>query len=137
MKISILIYVKELPLRLVDFGAIHRNELSGALIGFTCFRRFQQAGIPDGVINVITGYRPSTGAAISSHMDVDAVSSTGSTEVGKLVMGAAASSNLKTVSLELGGKSPLVIFNDVDINMAVQTAWQAVFFNKAINYPFI
>ncbi|KAH0449327.1 hypothetical protein IEQ34_023127 [Dendrobium chrysotoxum] len=66
----------QLPLRLVDFGAIHRNELSGALIGFTCFRRFQQAGIPDGVINVITGYRPSTGAAISSHMDVDAVSST-------------------------------------------------------------
>ncbi|KAI0524040.1 hypothetical protein KFK09_003404 [Dendrobium nobile] len=90
----------------------------------------KEAGIPDGVINVITGYGPTAGAAISSHMDVDAVSFTGSTEVGKLVMGAAAASNLKTVSLELGGKCPLVIFNDVDINMAVQTAWQAVFFNK-------
>ncbi|XP_020572593.1 aldehyde dehydrogenase family 2 member C4-like [Phalaenopsis equestris] len=58
------------------------------------------------------------------------VSFTGSTEVGRLVMGAAAASNLKTVSLELGGKSPLIIFNDADINVAVQIAWQGGFFNK-------
>ncbi|XP_028556795.1 aldehyde dehydrogenase family 2 member C4-like [Dendrobium catenatum] len=90
----------------------------------------KEAGIPDGVINVITGYGPTAGAAIASHMDVDAVSFTGSTEVGKLVMGAAAASNLKIVSLELGGKSPLIIFSDADIDMAVQTAWQAVFFNQ-------
>ncbi|XP_020572638.1 aldehyde dehydrogenase family 2 member C4-like isoform X3 [Phalaenopsis equestris] len=88
------------------------------------------AGIPDGVINVITGYGPTAGAAITSHMDVDAVSFTGSTEVGKLVMGAAAASNLKTVSLELGGKCPLIVFNDADINMSVQIAWQGGFFNK-------
>ncbi|XP_020572637.1 aldehyde dehydrogenase family 2 member C4-like isoform X2 [Phalaenopsis equestris] len=90
----------------------------------------KEAGIPDGVINVITGYGPTAGAAITSHMDVDAVSFTGSTEVGKLVMGAAAASNLKTVSLELGGKCPLIVFNDADINMSVQIAWQGGFFNK-------
>ncbi|KAI0524043.1 hypothetical protein KFK09_003407 [Dendrobium nobile] len=90
----------------------------------------KEAGIPYGVINVITGYGPTAGAAIASHMDVDAVSFTGSTEVGKLVMGAAAASNLKIVSLELGGKNPLIIFSDADIDMAVQTAWQAVFFNQ-------
>ncbi|KAF2303906.1 hypothetical protein GH714_024357 [Hevea brasiliensis] len=74
------------------------------------------AGIPDGVINVVTGYGPTAGAAIASHMDIDKVSFTGSTEVGRLVMQAAATSNLKQVSLELGGKSPLLIFDDADIS---------------------
>lgn len=90
----------------------------------------KEAGIPDGVINVVTGFGPTAGAAICSHMDVDTISFTGSTEVGRIVMGAAAASNLKSVSLELGGKSPLIIFNDTDVNMAVQIAWQAVFTNK-------
>ncbi|XP_042481946.1 aldehyde dehydrogenase family 2 member C4 [Macadamia integrifolia] len=88
------------------------------------------AGIPDGVLNVITGFGPTAGAAISSHMDIDKVSFTGSTEVGRLVMQASATSNLKPVSLELGGKSPLVIFNDADLDMAVNIAFLGILSNK-------
>ncbi|KAF2303897.1 hypothetical protein GH714_024189 [Hevea brasiliensis] len=82
----------------------------------------KQAGIPDGVINVINGYGPTAGAAISSHMDIDKVSFTGSTEVGRKVMQAAAMSNLKRVSLELGGKSPLLIFDDADGEICVASS---------------
>ncbi|XP_078176775.1 aldehyde dehydrogenase family 2 member C4-like isoform X1 [Carex rostrata] len=89
-----------------------------------------KAGIPEGVINVVTGFGPTAGAAIASHMDIDMVSFTGSTEVGRLVMEAAAKSNLKPVSLELGGKSPLIIFDDADIDKAVDIARDATFFNK-------
>lgn len=74
----------------------------------------REAGFPDGVINVITGYGPTAGHAISSHPDIRKVAFTGSTEVGKIIMATAAQTNLKKVSLELGGKSPLVIFDDVD-----------------------
>lgn len=74
----------------------------------------REAGFPDGVINVVTGLGPTTGHAIASHEDIRKVAFTGSTEVGKIVMKTAADSNLKKVSLELGGKSPLVIFDDVD-----------------------
>lgn len=88
------------------------------------------AGVPDGVINVITGFGTTAGAAIASHMDVDMVSFTGSTEVGRLIMEASARSNLKPVSLELGGKSPLIIFDDADADMAVDLAINANFFNK-------
>ncbi|KAG9458685.1 hypothetical protein H6P81_003193 [Aristolochia fimbriata] len=88
------------------------------------------AGIPDGVINVVNGFGPTAGAALCSHMDIDKVSFTGSTEVGRLIMQAAAMSNLKPVSLELGGKSPLIVFNDADIHMAVNLAPMAAFFNK-------
>ncbi|KAJ0960375.1 hypothetical protein J5N97_001792 [Dioscorea zingiberensis] len=90
----------------------------------------KQAGIPDGVINVVTGFGPTAGAALASHMDVDAVSFTGSTQVGRLIMEAAAKSNLKSVSLELGGKSPVLIFNDADVDMAVALAHRAIFTNK-------
>ncbi|PKA63419.1 Aldehyde dehydrogenase family 2 member C4 [Apostasia shenzhenica] len=90
----------------------------------------KEAGIPDGVLNVITGFGPTAGAAIASHMDVDAISFTGSTKVGRLIMEAAAKSNLKSVSLELGGKSPLIVFNDVDVDMTVNLAKGAIFFNK-------
>ncbi|OAY27330.1 aldehyde dehydrogenase family 2 member C4 [Manihot esculenta] len=88
------------------------------------------AGIPDGVINVVTGYGPTAGAAIASHMDIDKVSFTGSTEVGRSVMKAAATSNLKQVSLELGGKSPLLIFDDADINTAADLALLGILYNK-------
>ncbi|KAK9148915.1 hypothetical protein Scep_007672 [Stephania cephalantha] len=90
----------------------------------------KQAGIPDGVLNVINGFGPTAGAAISSHMDIDKVSFTGSTEVGRLIMQAAATSNLKQVSLELGGKSPLIVFDDADVNKAVELALLAVLYNK-------
>ncbi|KAH7848357.1 hypothetical protein Vadar_001841 [Vaccinium darrowii] len=90
----------------------------------------KQAGIPDGVINVVTGFGPTAGAAICSHMDIDQVSFTGSTEVGRLVMQAAATSNLKAVSLELGGKSPLIIFDDADVETAADLALLGVLYNK-------
>ncbi|KAF4365452.1 hypothetical protein F8388_012817 [Cannabis sativa] len=88
------------------------------------------AGIPDGVLNVITGFGPTAGAAISSHMDIDKVSFTGSGEVGREIMKAAAASNLKQVSLELGGKSPIIIFDDADIEMASELALMGILFNK-------
>src|SRR5215469_942584 len=69
-----------------------------------------EAGFPEGVVNLLPGYGPTAGAAIASHMDVDKVAFTGSTEVGHLVMEAAAKSNLKRVTLELGGKSPNIVF---------------------------
>lgn len=74
----------------------------------------KEAGFPDGVINVVNGFGPTVGHAIVSHMDVRKVAFTGSTDVGRLIMKTAADSNLKKVSLELGGKSPLVVFDDVD-----------------------
>ncbi|KAF3778452.1 Aldehyde dehydrogenase family 2 member C4 [Nymphaea thermarum] len=77
------------------------------------------ADIPDGVINVVTGFGPTAGAALASHMDVDKISFIGSTEVGRLIMAAAGQSNLKSVTLELGGKSPLIVFDDADGEVCV------------------
>ncbi|KAK9715303.1 hypothetical protein RND81_06G155900 [Saponaria officinalis] len=88
------------------------------------------AGIPDGVINVVTGFGPTAGAAVASHMDIDKVSFTGSTEVGRLIMQAAATSNLKQISLELGGKSPVIIFDDADVDLAADLAFTGIVFNK-------
>ena len=68
------------------------------------------------MVNVLAGYGPTAGAAISEHMDVDMVAFTGSTEVGKIIKQAAGASNLKRVTLELGGKSPLIILDDADID---------------------
>ncbi|XP_031384472.1 aldehyde dehydrogenase family 2 member C4-like [Punica granatum] len=90
----------------------------------------KQAGVPDGVLNVVTGFGHTAGAAISSHMDIDMVCFTGSTEVGRLIMQAAATSNLKQVSLELGGKSPLIIFDDADLDKAAGLALQGIVHNK-------
>jgi aldehyde dehydrogenase (NAD+) len=90
----------------------------------------QEAGIPDGVVNVVPGFGPTAGAALTSHMDVDKVAFTGDTSTGKLIMEAAARSNLKRVSLELGGKSPNVIFADADLDAAVDGAYNALFFNQ-------
>ena len=73
-----------------------------------------EAGFPDGVVNVVPGYGPTAGAAIARHMDVDKVAFTGSTEVGQIIMEAAAETNLKRVTLELGGKSPNIVFADAD-----------------------
>uniref|UniRef100_A0A9I9DXB8 Aldehyde dehydrogenase 1 n=1 Tax=Cucumis melo TaxID=3656 RepID=A0A9I9DXB8_CUCME len=88
------------------------------------------AGIPDGVLNVVTGYGSTAGSSIANHMDIDKVSFTGSTKVGRLIMQAASASNLKQVSLELGGKSPLLIFNDADLQKATDLALLAIFYNK-------
>jgi len=88
----------------------------------------QEAGIPDGVVNIVPGYGETAGAALAAHLDVDKVAFTGSTEVGKLILQAAAG-NLKKVSLELGGKSPNVIFADVDLDAAIAGSASAIFFN--------
>ena len=88
----------------------------------------QEAGIPDGVVNIVPGYGETAGAALAAHPDVDKIAFTGSTEVGKLVMQAAAG-NLKKVSLELGGKSPNVVFGDVDVEAAIAGSASAIFFN--------
>jgi len=88
----------------------------------------QEAGIPDGVVNIVPGYGETAGAPLAAHPDVDKVAFTGSTEVGKLVLQAAAG-NLKKVSLELGGKSPNVVFADVDLDSAIAGAASAIFFN--------
>jgi len=88
-----------------------------------------EAGVPEGVVNVVTGFGETAGAALASHNDVDKVAFTGSTEVGKIIVKAAAG-NLKKVSLELGGKSPNIVFKDSsDLETAINGAANAIFFN--------
>lgn len=88
-----------------------------------------EAGIPEGVVNIISGFGETAGAALCSHDGVDKIAFTGSTEVGRLIVKAAAG-NLKRVSLELGGKSPMVVFPDADMAQAVPGAASAIFFNQ-------
>jgi len=87
-----------------------------------------EAGFPEGVVNIVPGYGETAGAALAAHPDVDKVAFTGSTEVGKLILQAAAG-NLKKVSLELGGKSPNIILDDADVSTAIPGAASAIFFN--------
>ncbi|HUA58303.1 MAG TPA: aldehyde dehydrogenase family protein [Verrucomicrobiae bacterium] len=89
-----------------------------------------EAGFPAGVVNILPGYGPTAGGAIARHMDVDKVAFTGSTEVGHLIMEAAAQTNLKRVTLELGGKSPNIVFADADMDQAVEGSHFALFFNQ-------
>lgn len=89
----------------------------------------KEAGFPPGVINIVPGYGPTAGAAIVNHHDVKKVTFTGSTEVGQLILETAAKTNLKRVTLELGGKSPNIVFPDVDLNVAVELSHQAIMFN--------
>jgi aldehyde dehydrogenase (NAD+) len=89
-----------------------------------------EAGFPEGVVNLLPGYGPTAGAAIARHMDVDKVAFTGSTEVGHLIMRAAADTNLKRVTLELGGKSPNIVFADANMDEAIEGAHFALFFNQ-------
>jgi phenylacetaldehyde dehydrogenase len=88
-----------------------------------------EAGFPAGVINIVPGFGETAGAALAAHPDVDKIAFTGSTEVGKLILKAAAG-NLKKVSLELGGKSPNVIFPDADMKSAIGGSANAIFFNQ-------
>ncbi len=87
-----------------------------------------EAGFPEGVVNIVPGYGETAGAALAAHPDVDKVAFTGSTEVGRLIL-QAAGGNLKKVSLELGGKSPNIIFADADLEVAIPGAANAIFFN--------
>jgi phenylacetaldehyde dehydrogenase len=88
----------------------------------------QEVGFPEGVINIVTGFGETAGAALVEHPGVDKVSFTGSTEVGKLIL-KAATGNLKRVTLELGGKSPVVVFPDADMKNAIDGASRSIFFN--------
>ncbi|MBO6693695.1 MAG: aldehyde dehydrogenase, partial [Parvibaculum sp.] len=89
-----------------------------------------EAGIPDGVFNVLPGMGETAGQALGRHMDVDMVAFTGSTEVGKYFLKYAAESNMKHVSLECGGKTPNIVFNDCkDLDAAAQGSGMGVFFN--------
>ena len=88
-----------------------------------------EAGFPDGVVNIVPGYGETAGAALAAHPDVDKVAFTGSTEVGRLIVHAAAG-NLKKVSLELGGKSPNIVLEDADIEATIPGAASAIFFNQ-------
>jgi len=87
-----------------------------------------EAGFPDGVVNIVPGYGETAGAALAAHDLVDKIAFTGSTEVGKLIVHAA-TGNLKKVSLELGGKSPNVVFKDADLDVAIAGSASAIFFN--------
>ncbi|KAK6042932.1 aldehyde dehydrogenase 5, domain protein, partial [Cooperia oncophora] len=91
------------------------------------------AGIPPGVINIVTGSGGEVGQILSDHPDVRKIGFTGSTEIGAQVMASCAKSNVKKVSLELGGKSPLIVFADADLDKAIKQTCNAVFFNKGEN----
>ncbi|XP_030580526.1 aldehyde dehydrogenase, mitochondrial-like [Archocentrus centrarchus] len=90
----------------------------------------KEVGFPEGVVNILAGMGPTAGAAIARHMDVDKVAFTGSTEVGHLIQQASGSSNLKKVTLELGGKSPNIILSDANMEDAVEQSHFALFFNQ-------
>ena len=92
-------------------------------------RLIQEAGFPDGVVNIVPGYGETAGASLASHPGIDKVAFTGSTEVGKMIAHAAAD-NLTKVSLELGGKAPNIVFADADIEQAVAGAMMGIFFNQ-------
>ncbi len=102
-----------------------QTPLTALLLG----ELIQEAGIPDGVVNIVTGFGETAGAALAAHPNVDKVAFTGSTEVGKLIVHAAAG-NLKKVSLELGGKSPNIVFQDAEIESAIPGAANGIFFNQ-------
>ncbi|KAK3610577.1 hypothetical protein CHS0354_009017 [Potamilus streckersoni] len=92
-----------------------------------------KAGFPPGVINILPGPGASIGQAMSEHPNIRKIGFTGSTPIGKTIMESCAKVNVKKVSLELGGKSPLIIFNDCDLDKAVRMGCGAVFFNKGEN----
>ncbi|XP_054866026.1 aldehyde dehydrogenase family 1 member A3 isoform X1 [Amphiprion ocellaris] len=90
----------------------------------------KEAEFPPGVVNIVPGFGSTAGAAIASHKDIDKVAFTGSTEVGQLITEAAAKSNLKRVTLELGGKNPCIVFADCDLQMAVEEIQKGAFYNQ-------
>lgn len=89
-----------------------------------------EAGVPEGVVNVVTGYGPTAGEALARHMDVDKISFTGSIRTARALLRASGESNLKRISLELGGKSPNIIFPDCDMEAALKAAFWGIFANK-------
>jgi len=105
------------------------TPLSALLLGEYAVR----AGLPPGVLNVVPGYGPTAGHALASHLLVDKIAFTGSTQTGRSILHAAANSNLKRVSLELGGKSPNILFDDADLERAIPEVTMALFVNMGEN----
>ncbi|CAI8600316.1 unnamed protein product [Vicia faba] len=91
---------------------------------------FHEAGLHSGVLNIVSGFGPTAGAALASHMDVDKIAFTGSTATGKIILELAAKRNLKAATLELGGKSPFIVCEDADVDQAVELAHFALFFDQ-------
>ncbi|KAJ4502873.1 aldehyde dehydrogenase (NAD(P)(+)) ald5 [Exophiala dermatitidis] len=102
-----------------------QTPLSGLYAATLC----EKAGFPAGVVNIISGFGKTAGAAIANHMDIDKVAFTGSTVVGRTILQSAAKSNLKKVTLELGGKSPNIVFNDANLEDAISWVNFGIFFN--------
>jgi aldehyde dehydrogenase (NAD+) len=102
------------------------TPLTALRLGEICL----EAGVPEGVVNVVTGYGPMAGEALGRHMDVDKISFTGSIRTARALLRASSESNLKRVSLELGGKNPNIIFADADLDSAVDEAFSGIFANK-------
>ena len=89
-----------------------------------------EAGVPEGVVNVVTGYGPTAGDALARHMEVDKIAFTGSVRTARSLLKASAESNLKRLSLELGGKSPNIVFPDADLERASNSAFWGIYANK-------
>uniref|UniRef100_A0A673V5K7 Aldehyde dehydrogenase 1 family member B1 n=1 Tax=Suricata suricatta TaxID=37032 RepID=A0A673V5K7_SURSU len=123
------------PWRRMD--ASERGRLLNRLADLVERDRVYLAGFPPGVVNIITGYGPTAGAAIAQHMDIDKVAFTGSTEVGHLIQKAAGDSNLKRVTLELGGKSPSIVLADADLDHACCCAGSRTFVEESIYDEFL
>jgi aldehyde dehydrogenase (NAD+) len=113
--------LKVAPALAAGCSAVLKPAEETPLSALTLEEIFREAGLPDGVLNVITGYGETTGAALTAHPDVDKIAFTGSTEVGRLIVKAAAG-NLKRLTLELGGKSPLIMFDDANLDKAIMGA---------------
>ncbi|ETE66007.1 Mitochondrial 10-formyltetrahydrofolate dehydrogenase, partial [Ophiophagus hannah] len=120
----------------VDSGAVYTLALKTHVTPLTALKFGElsvKAGFPKGVINILPGSGGLVGQHLSEHPDIRKLGFTGSTPIGKHIMKSCAVSNLKKVSLELGGKSPLIIFNDCELDKAVRMGMGAVFFNKGEN----
>ncbi|MCZ7643861.1 MAG: aldehyde dehydrogenase family protein [Planctomycetota bacterium] len=109
---------------------VHKPPEQAPLSALRFAELVREAGLPEGVFNVVTGLGETAGEALTRHMDVDKVGFTGHYQTGQLVMKAAAESNLKRVSLELGGKSPNIVLDDADLEAAVQGTLTGIFFNQ-------
>jgi acyl-CoA reductase-like NAD-dependent aldehyde dehydrogenase len=102
------------------------TPLTALVLGELC----QEAGVPPGVVNVVPGYGDPAGEALARHPDVDKIAFTGSTRTARRLLHASADTNLKRLSLELGGKSPLVVLDDADVDAAVRACFWGIFANK-------
>jgi len=118
------------PALAVGCTIVHKSSEKTPLTALMVGYLIREAGFPAGVVNILSGDGPITGEAISRHPKIDKVAFTGSTGVGRLIMKAAAETNLKKVTLELGGKSPLIVCDDADVDQAVAAGQLGLFINS-------